>query len=147
MQKQAGRQRFLEQAQDVERILQIRVRIFDIQPSVIVFVAFADAGAELETRASEQSYDDGLALYVLFFKLGQENPRQFADVGCVAEVVLHEQLDRAARRRVLVAEPLGDIHLHVEMKLILWSARQVVQMATHRPKERLGADEFFKLLN
>ena len=146
MQKQAGRQRLLEQAQHVERIFQKLVRIFEIQPSVIVFVACADASAELEARALEQSHDDRLTLYVLLFKLGQENPRQFADIGRVAEVVLHEQLDRPARRRIFITEALGDIHLHVEMKLILRSPRQVVQMASHRPKERLGADEFFKFL-
>ena len=82
--------------------------------------------------APEKPEKPRFLLDVARFQFGQENPGQLAHAGGVAEVVLHEMLDRAAALIVAVAEPFCHGHLIIEGQLILGAARDQVQMAAHR---------------
>ena len=62
------------------------------------------------------------------------------------EVVLHEALDAAAARPVVVAQARGDLALQVEGQPLLGAAGEVVEVAAHRPQEVLGALEVARLL-
>ena len=80
-------------------------------------------------------------LGVARFQLGQEDARQLADAGGVAEVILHEQLNRAPPRRIMVSHAGGHLDLHVKGQLIHRPTRDVMQMATRGPKKVFGAFE------
>ena len=60
----------------------------------------------------------GFGFGVAGLKLGQEDAGQFADAGGVAEIVLHEMLDRAAAAGVAIAHARGHLDLQVEGQLI-----------------------------
>ena len=80
------------------------------------------------------------------FQRGQEDPRQLTHAGGVAEIVLHEMLDRPPPAGVAIIHAAGDFDLKVEGQLILRPPRDHVQMAAHRPKEILRRGEGLILL-
>ena len=63
---------------------------------------------------------------------GDEDAREIADRLGVKIVVLHEALDAAAARPVLVAQARGDLALQVERQAIVGAAGQIVDVAAHR---------------
>ena len=78
------------------------------------------------------------------FQRGQENSRQFANVGGLAEVGLHKVFNPASAAVVGIAHRICHFDLHVEGQLICWTSCNQMNMAAHGPKEILGVDEGFE---
>jgi hypothetical protein len=135
----AGPERLLEEAQDVQLVGEERRRVLDGDAVLLDDVTVLDLLAP--GAAAQEAEDGGFLLDVARLQLGQEDARQLAHAGGVAEVVLHEMLHGAAPGMVLVAHPLGHLDLVVEGQLVLRAVGDQVQVAAHRPEEAFGRVE------
>ena len=98
--------RLMEQPQHQHRILGQRLGAVHRQP---VAVDRQPRRQPAEQRARQRRQPEAEArLLVLIFQNRAEHPGQVADRLGDAEVVLHEALDAAARRPVVVAQAAGD---------------------------------------
>ena len=136
MQKISSSKRLFEDVQKVEIVLQERLWIGNIQPIHFDLVARLYAFA-----AAEQADQTRFFLDMLGFQRGQEDPRQFADPRCMAEIVLHEMFDRPAPAFVDIAQSLCHFDLHVEGQLIHRPVGDQMQMAAHSHQKVLGRIE------
>ncbi len=96
--------------------------------------------------AAEHTNQRRLGLGVAGLKLGQENAGQLAHAGCVAEVVLHEHLDRAPAAAVVIAHARGNLDLKIKGQLVHRTLADVVEMPAHGPEKVLGAVERIEFL-
>jgi hypothetical protein len=135
----AGPQRFLEEPQDIQLVGEERLCLRDGDAVLLDRVAVLHLLAPCP--AAQEAEDRGRLLDMAGLELGQEDAGQFAHAGGVAEIVLHEMLDRAAAGMVLVSQPFGDLHLDVECHLVLSAIGDQVQVAAHRPEKPLGRVE------
>jgi len=55
--------------------------------------------------------------------------------------MLHEAFNAAAPGTVVIQHPIGQFRLHVKGHPFLWPVRQVMQVASHGPKEELRLGE------
>ena len=104
-----GAQRLLEQAQQVQLVPEEVRLVLDGQPVVDHLIPGLDLGC-----AAENPFQQGAGLDVKRLQLGQEDPGQITYRCGMAEIILHEMLDRAATALVDIAHPLGHLHLQVE---------------------------------
>ena len=72
---------------------------------------------------------------------GDEDAGQVPDGGRLPEIGLHEDFDAPAAPHIFVAHRLGHLHLHVKGQLFRGTTGQQMQMAAHRPEERLRLGE------
>ena len=136
----AGAQRLFKDAQQVYRVGEERGRVGHVDAALDQLVAGDDLGA------AEQAAQPGFGLDMPRFKPGQEDAGQIADAGGVAEEILHEHLDSPPPAGVAVAHSRRNFGLHVEGQLVHRAARDVMQVAAHRPQEGLGAFEGIELV-
>ena len=79
------------------------------------------------------------------FQSGKEDPRQLANTGCVAKILLHEYLNTAPACAITISHTLGHFDLQIKAELICCAACNEMQMTAHRPEKALGAQEFLVL--
>ncbi len=78
------------------------------------------------------------------FKCRQEDPRQFAHMGGLPEIGLHEVFNAAAAAVVCVSHRVCHLNLHVKGQLVDRAPCDQVQMAADRPKKIFCGDKGFK---
>ena len=133
--------RDMEQAQDRHRILLEGVGRRGGQP-----LAVEPEAVELaRPQALPQGGELGLAAPAVLER-GDEDSRQVADRLRMKIIVLHEALDAAAARPVLVAEARGDLALEIERETVVGAAREIMDVAAHRGEEAIGALEMARLV-
>ena len=132
--------RDMEQAQDRHRILLEGVGRRGRQPLAIDAEAIERARPERLPERREL----GLAPAAVL-EGGDEDARQVADGLGMKIIVLHEALDAAAARPVLVAKARGDLALQIERQAIVGAAGQIVDVAAHGAEEAVGALEVARL--
>ena len=76
-----------------------------------------------------------MALAVLFLERRAEDAGEVADVLRHQEVAPHEAFDGPMKIGIGVAQPLGELRLHIEGKPFFGPAGEIVQMTAHRPQE------------
>ncbi len=101
--------------------------------------AIALEGTRLGPEARQQPA--WLLLGELIVELRQEHAGQVADDFRLQEKVVHEALDGALARAIREAHSRRDFTLEVEGQAVFRAAGDRVEMAAHRPEERLGAAE------
>ena len=137
----AGAQRLFKDAQKVQLVGQKGPGVGHIDPALHQLIALADPLGQLEDP--EQA---GFALGVAGLQLGQEDAGQFAHLGGLAKVVLHEMLDRAPPARIAIAHPRRDFDLQVKGQHIGRAPGDIVQMAARGPQEIFGPGKAVKLV-
>ena len=136
-----------EQAQKVDRIAVEHLVVGDVD-AVVVDDEIGGAGqlAAAAREGEEQPVETRDVAGLLFLKRRAEDTGEVADILGDQEIVLHETLDRRQAGMALVAEPVGDIALDVEMQPLLGLAGQEMHVAAHRPQEILGLLELVELV-
>ena len=132
----AGAQPFFEDAQQVQLVGQ---KLFGIDGIYAALHQF-EAGAHF-LAAAEHADQACLGLGMAGFQLGQEHAGQLTHAGRMAEVILHEDLDRAAAATVGIAHAGRNLDLQIERQLIHRAFADVMQVAAHCPEEVFGAAE------
>jgi len=133
--QEPGAQPLLEQPQEVQPVGQELAGIDDGQTAMHLPVAGFQP-----PLAFEEPLQERLRLHMRGLELGQKDAGEFAHGGGVAEIVLHEMLDRAAAGGVGIAHAPCDLDLQIECQLFAGAAGGQMQVAAHRPQEivRLG---------
>ena len=112
MDQHAGAQRFFEDAQQVQLVLQKLLVVLHRDAVVDHLKPLADFRA-----AAEDAFQQRFGLHMGGFEPADEDARQIPHRGGMAEIGLHENLDAPPAPDVLIAHRLGDLHLHVEGQL------------------------------
>ena len=140
MQKQRLPQADLEDPQHVELVFEKGRRVRDIQPVVDDLVAVRHLPA-----ASEHAQHVGGRLDVPRLEAGEQDPREIAHRGGVAEIILHEVFHRPPPAAVLVPEPRGHLDLHVEGELVGGPPRDQMELGADREQEILRGEKRLQL--
>ncbi len=80
------------------------------------------------------------------FELGANRPRQHADILRHEKIVTHEPLDGLLISARDIAHPRRDLRLQIEGEPLFSTAREKMQMATHRPEKIRRAAEPARLV-
>ncbi len=126
----AGAQALLEQPQQVQPVRQKRLFLDDAQTAMHLHIARFQL-----FLAPEQALQQRLGFDMHRLQFGQENPRQIAHKGGMAEIILHEQLDRAPPGHIDIAHARGHLDLQIKRQQLIGTFGGQMQMTAHRPQE------------
>ncbi|CAM4376780.1 hypothetical protein PARU111607_15995 [Palleronia rufa] len=113
MEQRADPERLVEDADQVQPVRECGSGVGEGQPVLLDRVAGTGAAA-----AAEQPGERRGLLLVVGLQGAEQDPRQLPHAGGMAEIVLHEMLDRAAALAVRVAHPLRHFDLQIEGQLV-----------------------------
>ncbi len=85
--------------------------------------------------AAEQALQQGGRFDVYRLQFGQEDAREIANRGGMAEIFLHEMFNSATPGRINISHALGHFDLQIKRQLVIGALGQQMQLAPRRPKE------------